>query len=138
LVCLSRPPAVPAVVGEVSERSSRDARDMQRRERRVAARWLPAPDRDAPLSERGVPARSGGACRCTRRRIPEKKNEHPEGIRSVPGSPVDIFQSPEVAFRIRVVVGNMRTTVGFGDPQIRHQESNRYKRRSNNRPRSAA
>src|SRR5258707_7356743 len=37
-----------------------------------------------------------------------------------------IFQSPEVAFRIRVVVGNVRATVGFGDPQIRHQESNRF------------
>jgi hypothetical protein len=27
-----------------------------------------------------------------------------------------VFQSPEVAFRIWVVVGNMRAAVGFGDP----------------------
>ena len=39
-----------------------------------------------------------------------------------------IFQSPEVAFRIRVVVGNVRATVGFGDPQISHQEGNRFGR----------
>ena len=33
-----------------------------------------------------------------------------------------VFQSPEMAFRIRVIVGNMRAAVGFGDAQIRHQE----------------
>ena len=37
-----------------------------------------------------------------------------------------VFQSPEVTFRIRVVVGNVRAAVGFGDTQIRHQEGNRF------------
>ena len=31
-----------------------------------------------------------------------------------------VFQSAEVAFRIRVVVGDMGAAVGLGNPQIRH------------------
>lgn len=33
-----------------------------------------------------------------------------------------VFQSPEVTFRIRVIVGDVRAAVGFDDPQIRHQK----------------
>jgi hypothetical protein len=42
--------------------------------------------------------------------------------------PRPVFQSPEMAFRIRVVVGNMRSAVGLGDAQIRHQKSDRFRR----------
>ena len=36
-----------------------------------------------------------------------------------------VFQGPEVALRIRIVIGDMRTAVGFGDAQVRHQEGYR-------------
>ena len=36
-----------------------------------------------------------------------------------------VLQSPEMTFRIGIIVGDMRTAVGFGDPQIRHQERDR-------------
>src|ERR1035438_5404980 len=37
-----------------------------------------------------------------------------------------VFQSPEVAFRIWVVVGDMGAAVGFGDTQVGHQKSDGF------------
>jgi hypothetical protein len=48
--------------------------------------------------------------------------ERPKAFRET-GS---LFQGPEVAFRIWVVVGNMRPAVGFGDPQIRHEKGDGF------------
>src|SRR5206468_10413205 len=37
-----------------------------------------------------------------------------------------VLQSPEVAFRIRVVIGDMRAAVGLGDPQVGHQKGDGF------------
>ena len=37
-----------------------------------------------------------------------------------------VFQSPEVAFRIWVVVGDMRAAVGLGDAEVRHQKGDGF------------
>ena len=38
-----------------------------------------------------------------------------------------VFKSPELAFRIRVVVRDMRSAVGFGNAKIGHQEGDRFR-----------
>ena len=37
-----------------------------------------------------------------------------------------VLQSPEVAFRIGVVIGDMRSAVSFGDAEICHQEGDGF------------
>jgi hypothetical protein len=37
-----------------------------------------------------------------------------------------LFQSPEVAFRIWVVVGDMRAAVGLGDAEVGHQKADGF------------
>ena len=37
-----------------------------------------------------------------------------------------VFQSPEVAFRIRVVVGNARAAISFSDSQVGHEKGDRF------------
>src|SRR5665213_1912444 len=48
--------------------------------------------------------------------------ERPETLRK----PGPVFQSPEVAFRIRVVVGDMGATVGLGDAEVGHQKGDGF------------
>ncbi|SPE23403.1 hypothetical protein SBA2_1230004 [Acidobacteriia bacterium SbA2] len=37
-----------------------------------------------------------------------------------------VFEGPKLAFRIRIVIGDMRTAVGFDDAQIGQQQSHRF------------
>ena len=39
-----------------------------------------------------------------------------------------VLQGPELAFRIRVVIGNIRSAVGLGDAEIGHQKGDRLGR----------
>jgi hypothetical protein len=60
----------------------------------------------------------------------QKKNEHPELMRSVPENPGRYFKVLNWLSEEGLSFETCQAAVGFDDPQIRHQECDRFRRGS--------
>ena len=106
-------------------RSVLDEPGRRRRERLDGWPERPEPDQNEPQPEREDRCRNGDVLRCTREELLAEGAavlDAAEAIREL--GPV--LQSPELAFRIRVVVGNVGAAVGLGDAEVGHQKGDGF------------